>query len=259
MNDFLFSVIIPTYNYAHTLRRAVESVLQQPGDDYEILVVNDGSTDGTENLLNELAAEYEGRLYTVTRANSGPAATRNFGVKNSSGQYLIFLDADDAFSDDALRLLREVIQDNPGLGMAVGGHISVSSNGEEKLIQSSLIPEQPFERVKHYLLDKKIILSNGSIAMNRAIFDTYLFPEKLRSSEDLSMFTYVLANYSVARVDGAIAYVHKHEDSLRHNAGLAKSIGLDVVDEIFDPSRIPSEIQQLKGRFAVQRLLSLSL
>ena len=54
------------------------------------------------------------------------------------------------------------------------------------------------------------------------------------------------------------AYVHKHEDSLRHNVGLAKSIGLDVVDEIFDPSRIPSEIQQLKGRFTVQRLLSLS-
>ena len=126
MSDFLFSVVIPTYNYAHTLCRAVDSVLRQPGLDYELLVVNDGSTDDTEQLLVDLVARHEGRLRTVTRTNSGPAATRNFGVKNTSGQYLIFLDADDAFCDDALSLLREVIQDNPGLGMAVGGHISVS-------------------------------------------------------------------------------------------------------------------------------------
>lgn len=258
MPDFLFSIVIPAYNYAHTLRRAVDSVLRQPGLDYELLVINDGSTDDTERLLADLVKRYEGRLRAVTRTNSGPAATRNFGVKNTSGQYLIFLDADDAMCDDALNLLREVIQDRPGLGMAVGDHISVASNEEKTLIQSALIPDQPFDRVKSYLLDKKIILSNGSVAMNRDIFSRYLYPEKFRSSEDLSMFTYALANYSVASVDGAVAYVYKHENSLRHNVDLAKSIGLDVVDEIFDPLRIPSEIQPLKGRFAVQRLLSLS-
>lgn len=254
----LFSVVIPAYNYAISLRRAVESVLRQPGGDYELLVVNDGSTDDTERLLTDLEREYEGRLRNVTRTNSGLAATRNFGVNNTSGQYLIFLDADDAFCDDALSLLRGVIRENPGLGMAVGGHISVDSNGQQTFNQPSFIPEQRLERVKQYLLDKELTLSNGSVAMHRDIFDHYLYPEKFRSSEDLSMFAYALANYPVARVDGAISFVYKHSDSLRHNVSLAKSIGLQIVDEIFDIKRLPGEFQTLKEGFAIQRLLSLS-
>jgi hypothetical protein len=179
-------------------------------------------------------------------------------VHNSSGQYLIFLDADDAFCEDALSLLRGVVRENPGLGMAVGGHVSVDSSGRQTFIKSSLIPEQPLERVKKYLLDKKLTLSNGSVAMHRDIFNSYLYPEKFRSSEDLSMFAYALANYPVVRVDGAISFVHKHSDSLRHNVSLAKAIGLQIVDEIFDIHRLPGEFQTLKGRFAIQRLLSLS-
>ena len=253
-----FAVIIPAYNYAHCLRRAVESVLRQPGEDYELLVVNDGSTDDTERLLVELGKEYGDRLRSVTRPNSGLAATRNFGVDNTNGQYLIFLDADDAFCDDALSLLRGVIRENPGLGMAVGGHISVDSSGQQTFNRPSFIPEQPLERVKQYLLDKKITLSNGSVAMRRDVFEHYRYPEKFRNSEDLSMFAYVLANYSAASVDGAISFVHKHSDSLRHNVNLAKSIGLQIVDEVFDVKRLPGEFQTLKNSFAIQRLLSLS-
>jgi glycosyltransferase involved in cell wall biosynthesis len=255
---FLFSVVIPSYNYAISLRRAVESVLRQPEEDYELLVVNDGSTDDTERLLADLEKEYEGRFRSVTRTNSGLAATRNFGVNNTSGQYLIFLDADDAFCDDALILLRGVVKENPGLGMAVGGHISVEPNGRQTFNPPSLIPEQPLERVKQYLLDKKLTLSNGSVAMHRDVFSAYRYPEKFRSSEDLSVFAYALANYSVAKVEGAISFVYKHGDSLRHNVALAKSIGLQIVDEVFNVNRLPGEFQTLKNRFAIQRLLSLS-
>jgi glycosyltransferase involved in cell wall biosynthesis len=258
VSNILFSIVVPAYNYSHTLRRTVESVLRQPGEDYELLVVNDGSTDETDSLLATLGKEYEGRLRSVTRPNCGLAATRNFGVNNTNGQYLIFLDADDAFCDDALSLLRGVIRENPGLGMAVGGHISVDPSGQKTFSSPSLIPEQPLERVKQYLLDKKLILSNGSVAMRREVFGSYRYPEKFRNSEDLSMFAYVLANYSVASVDGAVSYVYKHSDSLRHNVTLAKSIGLQIVDEVFDQKRLPEEFQTLKNRFVMQRLLSLS-
>lgn len=257
-DNFLFSVVIPAYNYAHTLRRAVESVLQQPGEDYELLVVNDGSTDDTERLLAELDKEYENRFRSVTRTNKGPAATRNYGVDHTSGQYLIFLDADDAFCKDALSFLRSTIKNNPGLGMAVGGHVSVDSKGQQTFIPPSSLPGEPLERVKHYLLDKKITLSNGSVAMHRDVFSRYRYPEKFRNSEDLSMFAYVLANYSVACVDGPISYVHKHSDSLRHNVKLAKSIGIKIVDEVFDINRLPGNFQSLREKFATQRLLSLS-
>ena len=197
-------------------------------------------------------------MRSVTRDNNGPAATRNFGIDHTNGQYLIFLDADDAFCDEALNLLRVAITNTPGLGMAVGGHISVDSNGQKTLSNSSFIPEKAFDRVKQYLLDKRVVLSNGSVAMLRDIFSHYRYPEKFRNSEDLAMFAFVLANYSVVRTDGAISFVHKHSDSLRHNVALAKSIGLKVVDEIFDIHRLPGEFQTLKNKFAMQRLLSLS-
>jgi glycosyltransferase involved in cell wall biosynthesis len=256
--DILFSIVVPAYNYAHTLRRTVESVLKQPGEDYELLVVNDGSADDTERLLSDLEREYQGRLRSVTRTNSGLAATRNFGIDHTVGQYLIFLDADDAFCDDALSLLRTTINNHPGVGLAVGGHISVEPNGRETFNPPSLIPEQPLERVKQYLLDKKLTLSNGSVAMHRDVFSAYRYPEKFRSSEDLSVFAYALANYSVAKVDGAISFVYKHGDSLRHNVALAKSIGIQIVDEVFNVNRLPGEFQTLKNPFTIQRLLSLS-
>ncbi len=258
MSDLLFSIVIPAFNYAHTLRRAVESVLRQPGEDYELLVINDGSLDNTENLLVSLHTEYHGLFRSLTLENHGLAATRNLGIDRTTGKYLVFLDADDAFCQDALGLLREVVQKNPGLGMAVGGHISVDDKDRRTVVQPPSIPESPFERVKQYLLDKKISLSNGAVAMHRDVFMKYRYPEKLRSSEDLSVFVYVLANYPVVGTSGAVCYVYKHDDSLRHNASVAKSIGMDVVDEVFNASRLPSEIMSLKGKFAVQRLLSLS-
>ena len=257
MSDLLFSVVIPAYNYAHTLRRAVESVLKQPGDDYELLVINDGSPDETESLLVQLSAEYPGLFRYLTIENSGLAAVRNLGIDQTTGQYLIFLDADDAFCDDALELLRGVVKNNPGLGMAAGGHVSVNDKGQ-RAVDLPKIPDSPFERVKKYLLDKELSLSNGAVAIHRDIFLEYRYPEYLRNSEDISMFVHILANYSVVAVDGYITYIHKHHDSLRHNADLFKEIGLSVVDEVFDASRLSGDIMSLKDRFVIQRLLSLS-
>lgn len=258
MSDLLFSIVIPTYNYAHTLRRAVESVLHQPGEDYELLVINDGSVDDTESLLVTLSNEYAGQFRYLTIENRGLAAVRNLGIDQTTGQYLIFLDADDAFCDDSLKLLREVVQKNPGLGLAVGKHISVNGNGQQRPAVSLTIPDSPLERVKRYLLEKKLSLSNGAVAMHRDVFMKYRYPEKFRNSEDISMFVHVLSNYSCATVDGYIVYVHKHADSLRHNIALSQEIGLRVVDEIFDASRLPAEIMSLKDRFVIKRLLSLS-
>lgn len=258
MQRNLFSIVIPAYNYAHTLCRAVESVLRQPGEDYDLLVVNDGSTDDTELVLAELSAKHKSCFRWISKPNSGAAATRNFGIEQTSGQFVIFLDADDALCVDGLRLLREVIETSPGVGMVVGGHISINEDGRETLYLPRPMPDEPYERIRQYLLTKTIRLSNGSVAMNRDIFDRYRYPQQFRNSEDLPVFAFVLANYPVECIKEPVVYVYKHADSLRHNIALAKSIGLQIVDEIFDPQRLPGKLQQLKEGFAIQRSLSLS-
>ena len=94
------SVIIPVYNGAATIGRALASVFAQTFTDYEIVVVNDGSTDDTASVL----AGYGDKIRTILLTNSGPSAARNAGVSASSGEYLAFLDDDDEWMPRKLEL-----------------------------------------------------------------------------------------------------------------------------------------------------------
>lgn len=104
-NHLLVSVIIPTYNRARTLCAAIESVLAQTYTHVEIVVVDDGSTDGTDRVLQQ----YDGRLRVIRQRNTGPAAARNAGVRNSGGELLAFLDSDDIWMPDKLKLQVEAL------------------------------------------------------------------------------------------------------------------------------------------------------
>jgi glycosyltransferase involved in cell wall biosynthesis len=85
------TVVVPAYNAAAFVRRAVDSVLSQTWADRELLVVDDGSTDGTLGVL----AGYGERVRVLTQANAGPAAARNHGLRAARGRYVAYLDADD--------------------------------------------------------------------------------------------------------------------------------------------------------------------
>lgn len=260
-NGPLFSVVIPTYNYAHTLTRAVESVLSQAGDDYELIVVNDGSSDNTDQVVQALQKQYPGRISYHPQDNAGLAATRNRGMEVSTGHYLVFLDADDALTESALDHLRLAINQHPYVGIVIGGHIAVSTERDghpERYHRPGPLPKGATERVRGYLLDKTIHISNGACALHRDVFVRYRYPVHFRSSEDISVFTYILANFPATTIDQPIARIYKHADSLRHNQDYAQAVGVGLIDEVFDPERIPAAVQSLKQAFAVQRFLSLS-
>ncbi|MBL8376066.1 MAG: glycosyltransferase family 2 protein, partial [Candidatus Accumulibacter sp.] len=100
-DQVLISVIIPAYNYAHLLPRALDSVLVQMAADVEVIVVNDGSTDATREVLAAYAVRHP-QLRVIDQANAGAAAARNHGIRESHGPYALLLDADDELLPDAL-------------------------------------------------------------------------------------------------------------------------------------------------------------
>jgi glycosyltransferase involved in cell wall biosynthesis len=102
----LFSVIIPTYNRAAVLREAIASVLDQEWQDFEVLVVDDGSSDETVMM----GGTYAGRVKFMSQQNQGPGAARNLGVSRAQGRYLAFLDSDDLLFPWSLKIYAEVIQ-----------------------------------------------------------------------------------------------------------------------------------------------------
>jgi glycosyltransferase involved in cell wall biosynthesis len=108
-----FSIIIPAYNSARTIAETIESALAQRSDDYEIIVVNDGSTDATESV----AAAYGDRVQIISQTNRGLSGARNAGAVRARGQWLALLDADDTWTDDKLSAIGEAIDTNPGVVM----------------------------------------------------------------------------------------------------------------------------------------------
>lgn len=99
-----FSVIIPVYNVEAYLRDCLDSVLKQTFADWEAVCVNDGSTDGSADILNEYAAR-ESRLKVITQPNGGLSVARNTGIKAAEGEYVLFLDSDDWLEENALEVL----------------------------------------------------------------------------------------------------------------------------------------------------------
>ncbi|WP_433863468.1 glycosyltransferase family 2 protein [Sphingobacterium thalpophilum] len=105
------SVIIPIYNAEKTIERCVKSILKQTVDDYEVILVNDGSKDNSLNLCEHFA-QYDNRIRVISQLNSGPSKTRNVGIDNSLGDYLCFVDADDWLEEDYLSVFLENLKDD---------------------------------------------------------------------------------------------------------------------------------------------------
>ncbi len=102
------SIIIPVYNAQAFLHHAVESVISDPGTDWELILVNDGSKDGSGQLCDRYAAE-DSRVRVLHQENRGPGGARNTGLENAGGEYLFFLDSDDALNPGALDRIRQAL------------------------------------------------------------------------------------------------------------------------------------------------------
>jgi glycosyltransferase involved in cell wall biosynthesis len=119
--------MISTFNRAAYLGGAIESALGQTFGDLELIVVDDGSTDETEELLEQ--ARSDPRLRFVRQPNQGLSAARNRGLSLAQGEYLAFLDSDDRYTPTALEAHLAVFARRPGLGMTVGGYEYVDGSG----------------------------------------------------------------------------------------------------------------------------------
>ncbi|HWT03640.1 MAG TPA: glycosyltransferase family A protein [Pyrinomonadaceae bacterium] len=110
----LFTVVIPTYNRAGFIVETINSVLAQTDADFEVVVVDDGSTDDTQNVVRRDFGQLEKVRY-VRQANAERGAARNRGIREARGRFVIFLDSDDFMRPDHLSTLREIIEERPGV------------------------------------------------------------------------------------------------------------------------------------------------
>lgn len=132
MSRPLISVIIPLYNKEDCIVKTIESITKQDCDDYEIVVVDDGSTDKSVSIIQNMGYE---KIRIFHKKNGGPASARNYGVVNATGKWGLFLDADDYLEPHALKILESLVNKEPGCEFFCCNHYI--QFGEEKMLFST--------------------------------------------------------------------------------------------------------------------------
>jgi len=179
------SVVIPLFNKAQTLSRALDSVLSQTGAELDVVVVDDSSTDGSDRI----ASSYEGRIRLVQQENAGPSAARNHGARISRYPLILFLDADDALAPGALASHAHAHAKLPMAGISAGSfrlHTFDGSVQEERLDRRevNLTATQDVLHASGLASKLVIFVPPGAVCVTRKLFDHIGgFDESLRSWE----------------------------------------------------------------------------
>ncbi len=175
------SVVIPVYNGAATIGRALESIFAQTFTDHEIIVVDDGSTDRTRAILEQ----YGDRVRLVEQPNRGPSAARNNGARHSSGEYLAFLDADDVWMPRKLELTVAAMLADPDAALVYSDLIVVNEAGEG-FRRSHIRPDTAHAPSMDEMLERIWPIMPSTVVMRRSAFDrTGGFCEQLSGPEDI--------------------------------------------------------------------------
>lgn len=175
MNHPFFSIIVPTYNRGYRIANALNSVFKQSFSSWEVIVIDDASSDDTEKVVRTLSKENEKVFYFKQYRNEGPANARNLGINLARGEFLAFLDSDDHFLPDHLEKRYQIIQKNQDLDFIYGGM---------KIVGSALIPDR-YDLSKTVDISTLKIFPTGTyIVRTEAAKEIGGFPN-LRLSEDM--------------------------------------------------------------------------
>ena len=208
------SVIIPTYNRGWTLQEAVDSVLGQDYNNFELIVVDDGSTDETASILNL----YDRNLKTITQKNQGVSAARNKGLQYAGGDLIAFLDSDDLWLPQKLSRQVAFFQQNPDAQICQTEEIWVRNGRRVNPKNRHRKPSGDiFNRSLHLCL-----VSPSAVMLKRSLFDKVgLFDESLPACEDYDLWLRIGCQYPVYLIDTPLIIKRGgHEDQLSRQPSL---------------------------------------
>lgn len=176
-----FTVIIPVYNRREMLKNAVDSVLAQSDSDFELIVVDDGSNDGTPALIDE----YGTKIKYIYQENSGVSRARNSGITASGSPNITLLDSDDTWHKDKLSRHREFIKRNPGIQIHQTEDIWIRNGAR---VNPGLKHQKPQGRIFIQSL-QLCMISPSSVCISKDIFDKYgMFDERMKACEDYDLW-----------------------------------------------------------------------
>jgi glycosyltransferase involved in cell wall biosynthesis len=251
MRSPIVSVVIPAYNAGCFLPETLASVFNQSYSNYEIIVVDDGSTDGTSEALQP----YEGRIRYLYQQNRGPSAARNTGIRAALGTYVALLDGDDLWNRDRLKLQVDFLEQNPQIGLVFSDmeefdHEKTLCRSllERSLLRSEMISGRPVLDAARKLLVEDFIPTSTVLIRKECLAQTGLFDENLYFAEDRELWLRVAAAFPIAVVPVVLGRKRVHgfnltkksaEQTLRTRIGIWKktrrALPAPATNRLLDP------------------------
>ena len=209
----LVSVIIPTYNRLDYIHEAIDSVLAQTYKNYEIIVVNDGSSVDIRKALEP----YKDKIvYLSHQENRGLSAARNTGIKNSNGKYLAFLDDDDLFENQKLEIQVPVLENNPAIGFVYSDYYIFNSKSTDMKLRLAAGRDDTQKFAQIFFLNYNVAVP--TILIRRTCFeDVGFFDEDLSQHEDGDMLLRVALQWRVGFSEYPSARVRYHDNQMSRN------------------------------------------
>ena len=235
------SIVIPAYNAAQTILQTLNSVLQQTFKDFEVIVINDGSTDKTLELLQTIQ---DPRLQIFNYENGGLPVARNRGISHAQGEFIAFLDADDWWSSDKLESQWAALQEHPEAGVAYSWNYYQYDNSEQSYAETS----NTFQGNVYADLLVKNFIQNGSNPLIRkaAIASVGLFDSSLKSCEDWEYYLRLAKHWPFVLVPKVQVFYRKSSTSMTSKIEVMETYLRLVIDRAFQSA--PPELQHLKSQ-----------
>ncbi|WP_053093828.1 glycosyltransferase family 2 protein [Rufibacter radiotolerans] len=204
----LISVVIPCHNHERYLPQAIESVLAQQVDRVEIIIVDDGSTDGSKAVANR----FPGVTY-IYQENQGPSAARNTGLDHCRGEFVVFLDADDWLVEGALSTNARYLQENNHIAFVSGAYKDFYESRQQFLSFQTSVSDRHFV----HLLERNYISMIAAVMFRKEVVEHYRFDPSLRACEDYDLYLRIARNHLILHHQEFIAIYRFHEANTSYN------------------------------------------
>ena len=227
------SVVIATYNRANYLAETIDSVLSQRFQDFELIVVDDGSTDETRRVV----APYGSRVRYLYQQNRGPSAARNLGARKASADWISIQDSDDLCLPNHLETLYGYANKHPESGMvfANGSYLGGPAHDRETIIPAAKSRRLAEQGVRlEDLFDKSIVRLQAAL-ISKACYDAVGgHDESLRISMDLDLSFRLISRYPVAYIDEVVFSYRRHSGNISGNQELRLLENIRVIEKLLD-------------------------